>query len=77
MSQITPPPEQVHESPRRRVRTHLMQIFLAGLTIFVTVYCYQIHVFLGLTVTFLAKHILVAILAAGMKLPIRETKTPQ
>jgi hypothetical protein len=77
MSQITPPPEQVSESPRRRVRTHLMQIFLAGLTIFVTVYCYQIHVFLGLTVTFLAKHILVAILAAGMKLPIRETKTPQ
>jgi hypothetical protein len=77
MSQITPPPEQVSESPRRRVRTHLMQIFLAGLTIFVTVYCYQIHVFLGLTVTFLAKHILVAILAAGMKLPIRETKIPQ
>ena len=76
MSQIAPPSEKLHdESPRRRVRTHLMQIFLAGLTIFVTVYCYQIHIFLGLTVTFLAKHILVAILAAGMKLPIRETKS--
>jgi hypothetical protein len=71
-----PPSENLpDESPRRRVRTHLMQIALAGVTIFATVYCYQIHIFLGLTATFLAKHILVAILAAGMKLPIRETKS--
>jgi hypothetical protein len=76
MSQNAPPPpnQLQYDSPRRRVRTHLMQILLAGLTIFATVYCYQIHVFLGLSATFLAKHILVAILAAGMQLPIRETK---
>jgi hypothetical protein len=76
MSQSAPPTDKLHdESPRRRVRTHLLQIALAGITIFATVYCYQIHIFLGLSATFLAKHILVAILAAGMRLPIRETKS--
>jgi hypothetical protein len=32
------------------------------------------HIALGLTATFLAKHILVAILASALRLPIREIK---
>ena len=52
----------------------LMQIAIAALTIFATAWCYQMHIALGLTATFLAKHILVAILAAGLRLPMRDVK---
>jgi hypothetical protein len=75
MSRIAPPlPPLVDlhdERPSRRVRVHLLQIALAGLTIFATVWCYQLHIALGLAATFLAKHILVALLAAGLRLPIK------
>jgi hypothetical protein len=62
------------ESPRRRVQIHLWHIALAAATLFITAWCYQVHIALGLTATFLAKHILVAILAAGLRLPIRDVK---
>ena len=79
MSQIAPPSPPLvglrDESPAYRVRVHLLQIALAFATIFATVYLYQIHLLLGLTMTFLAKHILVALLAAGLRLPIREIKS--
>jgi len=79
MPQITPPMpplvEHDEERPAGRVRTHLVQIVLAGLTIFATVWLYQVHLLLGLTATFMAKHILVALLAAGLRLPPRETKS--
>jgi hypothetical protein len=74
MSQIVPPVGLRDESPRRRVQRHLLQIGLASLVVFATAWCYQVHIALGLTATFLAKHILVAILAAGLRLPIREIK---
>jgi hypothetical protein len=76
MSQIAPPPlVDVHdEPPQRRLQRCLLQIALASATIFATVWCYQVHVGLGLTATFLAKHIVVAIVAAGLRLPIRESK---
>jgi hypothetical protein len=77
MSQIAPPPllGDRYERPMRRVQTRLLQIALAAATVFATAWCYQIHIALGLTATFLAKHILVAILAAGLRLPIREIKS--
>jgi hypothetical protein len=76
MSQIAPPRIDLHdEPPTRRVAVHLLQIALAALTVFLTAWCYQMHIALGLTMTFLAKHILVAILAAGLRLPIREIKS--
>ncbi len=76
MSQIVPPRFDLRDlPPRRRVHIHLLQIVLAALTIFITAWCYQLHIALGLSVTFLAKHILVAILAAGLRLPIREIKS--
>lgn len=76
MSTTLPPRVDVDdESPRRRVHIQLLQIGLAALTIFATAWCYQVHIALGLTATFLAKHILVAILAAGLRLPIHEVKS--
>lgn len=80
MSQIAPPlpPPLVgmrHEPPMDRVQRRLLQITLAAGTVFATAWCYQIHIALGLTATFLAKHILVAILAAGLRLPIRGIKS--
>jgi hypothetical protein len=65
----------VDEPPMRRVQRRLLQIALAAATVFATAYCYQVHIALGLTATFLAKHILVAILAAALRLPIREVKS--
>ena len=80
MSQTAPPiPPPIvgvyDEPPRRRVQRRLLQIALAAATVFATAWCYQVHIALGLTATFLAKHILVAILAAGLRLPIRENKS--
>ena len=73
MSQIAPQPVDVHdEPPRRRVQIRLLQIALAGITVFATAWCYQMHIALGLAATFLAKHILVAIIAAGLRLPMRD-----
>ncbi len=74
MSQVTPPIGLWNEPPTGRVQRRLLQIALAAATIFATSWCYKIHVGLGLTATFLAKHILVAILAAALRLPIREIK---
>ena len=77
MSQIEPPPlvDVQDEPPMRRVQRRLLQIGLAAAVVFATAWCYQLHIALGLTATFLAKHILVAILAAGLRLPIREIKS--
>jgi hypothetical protein len=77
MSQIARPhlPMVDDHDPLRQVRTRLLQISLAAATVFATAWCYQMHIALGLTATFLAKHILVAILAAGLRLPIREIKS--
>ena len=61
--------------PLRRVQTSLRYVAYAAATIFVTGWCYHLHVALGLTATFAAKHILVAILAAALRLPIREIKS--
>jgi hypothetical protein len=73
MSQIAPPLVDVNdERPSRRVKVRLLQIALAGATVFATAWCYQMHIALGLTATFLAKHILVAIIAAGLRLPMRD-----
>jgi hypothetical protein len=78
MSQTAPPTAPFvdvrDESPMHRVQTRLLQVALAAATIFATAWCYQLHIALGLTATFIAKHILVAILASALRLPIREIK---
>jgi hypothetical protein len=62
------------EPPSRRVRIRIFQVALAAATIFVTAWCYQLHIALGLTATFLAKHILVALIASALRLPMRDVK---
>ena len=62
------------EPPRQRVQLHLRYVVYAAATVFATAWCYQMHLALGLTATFLAKHILVAILARALRLPIGDTK---
>ena len=79
MSQVLPPlpptlVAQDDDPPTRRVKCRLLQIGAASATVFATAYCYQLHIALGLTATFLAKHILVAIIAAGLRLPMRDVR---
>ena len=70
----TPPASYRDESPTGRVRSRLRYVVYAAATIFVTAYCYMLHPALGLAVTFVAKHVLVAILAAALRLPMRDVK---
>jgi hypothetical protein len=52
----------------RRVHFRLWQIAASGVTILVTGWCFTLSPVIGITATFLAKHVLVAILAAGLHL---------
>ncbi len=73
MPRVIPPPVRRvtigDEPPLRRVHFKLWQISVTAVTILATCWSYTLHVALGLTATFLAKHILVAVLAAGLDLP--------
>ena len=72
---IAPPPKlpshfvATDGSPLRRVYFRLWQIGLAAVTVMVAAWCYTLTPVLGIAATFLAKHVLVAILAAGLTLP--------
>ncbi len=63
------------ESPAARVRTWLRYVVYTAATIFVTGYCFVLHPALGIAMLFLAKHILVAILAAALRLPMRDVES--
>lgn len=56
-------------SPLRRIHFRLWQIGLAGMTVLVAAWCWSLSPFAGITASVVAKHILVAILAAGLNLP--------
>jgi hypothetical protein len=65
-----PPPVLTGDSlPLRRIHFRLWQIGLSGTIVLVTCWCFTLGPAVGITATFLAKHILVAILAAGLDLP--------
>jgi hypothetical protein len=55
--------------PHARIDFRVRQIFLSILTIGVTCWLWTIHPIVGIATTFLAKHILVAILASGLTYP--------
>jgi hypothetical protein len=57
------------DPPQRRMQFRLWQISITSVTVLLTAWSYTLHVALGLTATFLAKHVLVAVLAAGLQLP--------
>jgi len=60
--------------PLRRIRFRLWQIGLAGMTVFAAAWCWTLSPFAGILAAVVAKHILVAILAAGLDLPDDETE---
>jgi hypothetical protein len=55
--------------PLRRVNFRLWQIGLSGATILITGWCYTLGPFAAITATVIAKHVLVAIIAAGLDWP--------
>jgi hypothetical protein len=55
--------------PLRRIQFRLWQIGLAGITVFVAAWSWSLSPFAGILAAVVAKHILVAILAAGLDLP--------
>lgn len=74
MPAIIPPPPVVpisaqQEPPHSRVHFRIQQVLLSVLTVGATAWLWKTHPILGLAATFIAKHILVAILAAGLSQP--------
>lgn len=57
------------DRPNARIQFRVQQVFLCILTVGVTCWLWRIHPIVGITATFLAKHILVAILASGLTYP--------
>ena len=53
-------------TPSPRLRFRLQQVVVCTLVLLVTGWCFTIHAAVGLTATFLAKHVIVAVLAMGL-----------
>lgn len=72
MSQAIPPPEAsdiAEENPLRRVNFRLWQIGMSAITLLATLWCFTLNPIVGIIAAFIAKHVLVAILAAGLTRP--------
>lgn len=72
MSQVIPPPEAsaiTEENPLRRVHFRLWQIAMSAITLLATLWCFTLNPIVGIIASFIAKHVLVAILAAGLTRP--------
>ncbi len=55
--------------PLRRVHFRLWQITWSAVIVLITAWCFTVHVGLGITAAVIAKHVLVAILVAGLDYP--------
>ena len=62
--------------PLRRIHFRLWQISLSSITVVLTGWCYTLGPWAAIIATVAAKHVLVAILAAGLDLP-DETDNPR
>jgi hypothetical protein len=73
---LKPPPPAVtldDRAPLRRIQFRLWQIGWAAAVVLVTGWCYYtLGPWAGITATVIAKHVLVAIIAAGLELPDEE-----
>jgi hypothetical protein len=66
------------EFPRlRRVRFRLWQIGLSGVTVLVAGWCFTLSPMVGVVATLVAKHVLVAVIAAGLDFPDDERERVQ
>ncbi len=81
MAQLIPPTNRparlatMEENPAYRVHFRLWQISLSAVTVLVLGWFWTMGPAAGLTASFVAKHVLVAILAAGLSLPDVEHTT--
>jgi hypothetical protein len=69
---LTPPPPTQQRRPDeypRRAHFRAWQIAVALITVFLNVWLFTLHVVLGIAFAYLAKHILVGVLAAGLHYP--------
>ena len=69
MSQLLPPPAPPHvtgDNPLHRVQFRLWQIVMSAVTLATTVWFFTLNPIAGIIAVIVAKHILVAILAAGL-----------
>jgi hypothetical protein len=72
MSQILPPPPPptiTGDSPLQRVHFRLWQIVMSAVTVMATLWFFTLNPIAGIVASFLAKHVLVAIYAAGLTPP--------
>jgi hypothetical protein len=67
-----PPVTLSDEGPLRRVHFRLWQIVMTALTILGTAWCFTLGALPGIIAVLFAKHILVAVLAVGLRLPPQE-----
>lgn len=67
---IVPPPPQSLDGPGRgRARFRSWQVAVTLITLFLNVWLFTLHIGLGIAFAFLAKHILVGVLTAGLHYP--------
>ena len=66
---VTPPSSAEQDRPHARIQFRVQQVFLSILTVGITCWLWRVHPIVGLAAAFLAKHILVAILASGLNYP--------
>lgn len=66
-----PPPLQLgeEESPSRRAHFRVWQMAVCLITLFLNIWFFTLSIPLGIAFAFLAKHILVGVLAAGLHYP--------
>lgn len=73
MADTFPPPSNLPlggaDDPIRRVRFRLWQVAVTIITLSLAVWFFTLGVFPGIAFAFLAKHILIGVLAAGLHFP--------
>jgi hypothetical protein len=62
--------------PLRRIDFRLWQIGLSALTVVITGWCFTFGPLPGIIAAVIAKHVLVAIIAAGLDLPAEPQRQP-
>jgi hypothetical protein len=66
---VIAPPQIDPESPRARIDFRVQQIAICLVTLGFTAWLWRIHPVLGIAAAFIAKHVLVAVLASGLRYP--------
>lgn len=72
MDRPPPPPPPVSaadDDPAVRVHFRLWQICMSAVTVLAAAWLFTVHIVAGIVGLFFAKHVLVALLAAGLNLP--------